>query len=251
MQTSGPICSIEDFQASMTDVTCSPSEDISFKLTATNTCGDAAFADFEVKIYPEVNHVAEVEHIHDYEVDSPNNCNALDFEATHTICADITDQEGDSLIFSWSVNGNELPYSSKCFEYIQDVEVAQFSYTATDLYDEPIVGDSFAVTLKEESSDPVISYFVTSVDGSNYEENSNIFSIAHDDDPNTNSLDLGLIDAFGEMKLTLKERFGEDVKIKEFAPKKKLFGFGNLFSGVLDILIYKIEERISFKRFGL
>ena len=65
------------------------------------------------------------------------------------------------------------------------------------------------------------------------------------------SLDLGLIDAFGEMKFTLKERFGEDVKIKEFAPKKKLFGFGSLFSGALDILIYKIEERISFKRFGL
>ena len=53
------------------------------------------------------------------------------------------------------------------------------------------------------------------------------------------------------MKLTLKERFGEDVKIKEFVPKKKLFGLSNLFSGALDILIYKIEERISFKRFGL
>ena len=65
------------------------------------------------------------------------------------------------------------------------------------------------------------------------------------------SLDLGLIDAFGEMKLTLQKRFGDDVKIKEFAPKKKLFGFGNLFSGALDILIYKIEERISYKRFGL
>ena len=65
------------------------------------------------------------------------------------------------------------------------------------------------------------------------------------------SLDLGLIDAFGEMKLTLKERFGEDVKIKEFVPKKKLFGLSNLFSGALDILIHKIEERISFKRFGL
>ena len=65
------------------------------------------------------------------------------------------------------------------------------------------------------------------------------------------SLDLGLIDAFGEMKSTLKVRFGEDIKIKEFAPKKKLFGFGNLFSGALDFLIYKIEERLSFKRFGL
>ena len=65
------------------------------------------------------------------------------------------------------------------------------------------------------------------------------------------SLDLGLIDAFGEMKFILKERFGEQIKIKEFAPKKKFFGFGNLFSGALDVLIYKVEERISFKRFGL
>ena len=65
------------------------------------------------------------------------------------------------------------------------------------------------------------------------------------------SLDLGLIDAFGEMKLTLKERFGENVKIREFAPKRKFFGFGNLLSGALDILILKIEERISFKKFGL
>jgi len=65
------------------------------------------------------------------------------------------------------------------------------------------------------------------------------------------SLDLGLIDAFGEMKFILKERFGEDIKIKEFAPKKKFFGLGNLFSGALDVLIYKVEERISFKRFGL
>ena len=65
------------------------------------------------------------------------------------------------------------------------------------------------------------------------------------------SLDLGLIDAFGEMKFILKERFGENIKIKEFAPKKKLFGFGNLLSGALDVLIYKVEERISFKRFGL
>ena len=65
------------------------------------------------------------------------------------------------------------------------------------------------------------------------------------------SLDLGLIDAFGEMKFILKERFGEDIKIREFAPKKKFFGFGSLLSGALDVLMYKVEERISFKRFGL
>ena len=53
------------------------------------------------------------------------------------------------------------------------------------------------------------------------------------------------------MKEVLKDRFGENVKIKEFAPKKKLFGFGNLLSGALDMLINKVEERSSFKRFGL
>ena len=61
------------------------------------------------------------------------------------------------------------------------------------------------------------------------------------------SLELGLIDDYGEMKSVLKQRFGENVKIKEFAPKKKLFGFSNLFSGAIDIFINKIEERISFK----
>ena len=65
------------------------------------------------------------------------------------------------------------------------------------------------------------------------------------------SLELGLIDDYGEMKSVLKQRFGENVKIKEFAPKKRLFGFGNLFSGAIDIFINKIEERISFKKFGL
>ena len=53
------------------------------------------------------------------------------------------------------------------------------------------------------------------------------------------------------MKSVLKQRFGENVKIKEFAPKKKFFGFSNLLSGTIDIFINKIEERISFKKFGL
>ncbi len=65
------------------------------------------------------------------------------------------------------------------------------------------------------------------------------------------SLGLGLIDSFGEMKAVLKDRFGENVKIKEFAPKKKLFGFGNLLSGALDMLLHKVEERNSFNKFGL
>ena len=65
------------------------------------------------------------------------------------------------------------------------------------------------------------------------------------------SLEIGLIDSFGEMKSVLKERFGHQVKIKEFTPKKKLFGFSSLLSGALDILIQKVDEKSIFKRFGL
>ena len=65
------------------------------------------------------------------------------------------------------------------------------------------------------------------------------------------SLELGLIDSFGEMKAVLKDRFGENLKIKEFAPKKKLFGFGSLLSGALYMLINKVEERSAFNKFGL
>ena len=65
------------------------------------------------------------------------------------------------------------------------------------------------------------------------------------------SIEIGLIDSFGEMKSVLKERFGNQVKIKEFNPKKKLFGFSSLLSGALDILIQKVDEKSIFKRFGL
>ena len=53
------------------------------------------------------------------------------------------------------------------------------------------------------------------------------------------------------MKSVLKERFGDQVKIKEFTPKKKLFGFSSLLSGALDMLIHKVEEKSLLKRFGL
>ena len=65
------------------------------------------------------------------------------------------------------------------------------------------------------------------------------------------SLEIGLIDSFGEMKCILKERFGSQVKIKEFAPKKKFFGFSSLLSGALDMLIHRFEEKSIFNRFGL
>ena len=64
-------------------------------------------------------------------------------------------------------------------------------------------------------------------------------------------IEIGLIDSFGEMRRVLKERFGNKIKIKEFAPKKKLFGFSSLLAGAMEILIFKIEERSILKRFGL
>jgi hypothetical protein len=53
------------------------------------------------------------------------------------------------------------------------------------------------------------------------------------------------------MRRVLKERFGNKIKIKEFAPKKKLFGFSSLLAGAMEMLIFKIEERSILKRFGL
>ena len=64
-------------------------------------------------------------------------------------------------------------------------------------------------------------------------------------------LEIGLVDAIGEMKRVLKDRFGEKVKIKEFSPKKKFFGFSNLLSGAIELIIFKLEEKSYFKRFGL
>ena len=62
---------------------------------------------------------------------------------------------------------------------------------------------------------------------------------------------MGLTDGIGEMKQVLKERFGKNVKIKEFVPKRKFFDFGNIISVVFDNLIDKIEEKIKFQKFGL
>ena len=65
------------------------------------------------------------------------------------------------------------------------------------------------------------------------------------------ALEIGLIDGIGEMKEILKKRFGEKVKIKEYAPKRKFFDFGNLISFAFDNIIDKVEEKLNFKRFGI
>tara|TARA_B100000965_G_scaffold381554_1_gene379093 strand:- start:860 stop:1660 length:801 start_codon:yes stop_codon:yes gene_type:complete len=65
------------------------------------------------------------------------------------------------------------------------------------------------------------------------------------------ALEIGLIDGIGEMKEILKKRFGEKVKIKEYAPKRKFFDFGNLISFAFDNIIDKVEEKLNFKKFGI
>ena len=65
------------------------------------------------------------------------------------------------------------------------------------------------------------------------------------------AMELGLIDGIGQVNEILKQRFGKDIKIKEYQQKKKLFDIGNLVGIIFDTLALKIEEKTFFKRFGL
>ena len=49
----------------------------------------------------------------------------------------------------------------------------------------------------------------------------------------------------------LKDRFGNNVKIKEFQNKKRFFDLGNLISITFEVISNKIEEKLIFKKFGL
>ncbi len=71
-------------------------------------------------------------------------------------------------------------------------------------------------------------------------------------------LDLGLVDELGDMHTVLRERYGEDIKLKRIAPKKSLFslpriGFsgGNALDGVGAELLGALEDRALWSRFGL
>lgn len=57
---------------------------------------------------------------------------------------------------------------------------------------------------------------------------------------------VGLIDAIGEARATLKERFGEKTRIKSFAPSKGGL-LGRFTASVADV----IETRTAWARFGL
>ncbi|MCH8203105.1 MAG: S49 family peptidase [Proteobacteria bacterium] len=78
------------------------------------------------------------------------------------------------------------------------------------------------------------------------------------------ALELGLIDGIGEMRSVLRERFGENVRIRKVAPRKRsltsLFGLATLFdrgSGEIaaaswaDDLLAAVEARALWDRFGL
>ncbi len=61
--------------------------------------------------------------------------------------------------------------------------------------------------------------------------------------------EVGLIDGLGHLKPVMKERYGEKVRFKVYGPRR---GFLSRFGGQLvDDLVYGIEERASFARFGL
>ena len=60
---------------------------------------------------------------------------------------------------------------------------------------------------------------------------------------------LGLVDAICDMRSKMKEKFGSDVKILQIAAKR---GFiKSLISEKFSEILFKIEERISFNKFGL
>jgi len=68
--------------------------------------------------------------------------------------------------------------------------------------------------------------------------------------------ELGLIDDIADMRSKMKEKFGDKVEIKEITSKKSFIK--NLFSSKNNIakdisnnLLYKVEEKLSFNKFGL
>jgi ClpP class serine protease len=71
-------------------------------------------------------------------------------------------------------------------------------------------------------------------------------------------LGLGLVDAIGDLRETLRERYGEDVELKVIEPKRPLFSLpglslpGGAALGALPAdLLAAIEDRAIWSRFGL
>jgi signal peptide peptidase SppA len=69
-------------------------------------------------------------------------------------------------------------------------------------------------------------------------------------------LELGLVDALGDLHQVLRERFGEDVRVRPIAEKKPLFGlprFGLSLggAGLATEALAAVEDRALWSRFGL
>ncbi|VAW18395.1 Peptidase, family S49 [hydrothermal vent metagenome] len=75
--------------------------------------------------------------------------------------------------------------------------------------------------------------------------------------PAVRGIDLGLVDAIGDMHTVLRERFGDDVKLKPLKTKRGMFSmpnFGmsaNISQGLGADIISAVEERSLWSRFGL
>jgi signal peptide peptidase SppA len=67
-------------------------------------------------------------------------------------------------------------------------------------------------------------------------------------------IELGLVDAIGDLHATLRERFGPEVVLRPIAPKRPFFALPRLgFSaqGVVDDVATSIEDRAVWARLGL
>lgn len=71
-------------------------------------------------------------------------------------------------------------------------------------------------------------------------------------------LELGLIDGLGDLRSTLRDRYGDNVRLKVIEPKRPLFrlpslGLGGSASvtGMATDVIAAVEDRVFWSRFGL
>lgn len=72
--------------------------------------------------------------------------------------------------------------------------------------------------------------------------------------PGLRGVDLGLVDAIGELHSVLRERYGRDIVLKPIAPKRPFFGlprFGFSARDAADDFATSIEDRAYWARFGL
>lgn len=76
--------------------------------------------------------------------------------------------------------------------------------------------------------------------------------------PALRGVDLGLVDALGDMHTILRERYGEDVKLLPIKAKKSLFSMpnigingGSVAPNIGSDIVSALEERALWSRFGL